>query len=186
MTVTQAPEEGVDRGQEGPLAETPIAFDAAVSEFLAYLKGYRHYSPWTVRAYGIDLREFRKFLLEQTGRMPEPHEISRPQVVAWGLQLRGMKPLTIATLRSSEAPSLRSTSRPQVYPPPAGTPACRPFRQRRTSFSFLQDPSGEGVASPTGRQSLGMTEPHGLLPQQPRPPPASAQGVEKSAHRAVN
>jgi site-specific recombinase XerD len=76
-------------------AEPGTAFDAAVSEFLSYLKGYRHYSPWTVGAYRIDLREFREFLLEQEGRVPSPSEITRPQVVAWGLKLRGMKPLTI-------------------------------------------------------------------------------------------
>jgi len=43
-------EEREIQGQEGPPAETPTAFDAAASEFLAYLKGYRHYSPWTGHA----------------------------------------------------------------------------------------------------------------------------------------
>jgi hypothetical protein len=81
VAVTQAVEEPEVRGQEGPSANTPTAFDAAVSEFLGYLKGYRHYSPWTVGAYGIDLREFREFLLEQGGRVPAPAEITRPQVV---------------------------------------------------------------------------------------------------------
>jgi len=76
-------------------AEEGAAFDAAVTEFLSYLQGYRHYSPWTVGAYGIDLRGFRAFLLEHEGRVPAPAEITRPQVVAWGLKLRGMKPLTI-------------------------------------------------------------------------------------------
>jgi len=95
VPVTQAVEEQENPGREGPAAETPIAFDAAVSEFLAYLKGYRQYSSWTVGAYGIDLREFREFLLEQEGWVPSPQEITRPQVVAWGLKLRGMKPLTI-------------------------------------------------------------------------------------------
>jgi len=95
VALTQTAEEQGVRGQEGPPAETPTAFDAAVSEFLAYLQGYRQYSPWTVRAYGIDLREFREFLLAQDGRVPAPAEITRPQVVAWGLRLTGMKPLTI-------------------------------------------------------------------------------------------
>jgi site-specific recombinase XerD len=71
------------------------AFDAAVSEFLSYLQGYRQYSSWTVGAYRIDLRGFREFLLEQGGSVPAPSEITRPQVVAWGLSLKGMKPLTI-------------------------------------------------------------------------------------------
>jgi len=92
VPVTQAAEEQASK--KGP-PEAPITFDAAVSEFLAYLQGYRHYSPWTVRAYGIDLRGFREFLLEQEGRVPSPQQITRPRVVAWGLKLRGMKPLTI-------------------------------------------------------------------------------------------
>ena len=76
-------------------AEEGAAFDAAVTEFLSYLQGYRHYSAWTVGAYRIDLRGFREFLLAREGRVPAPAEITRPQVVAWGLKLRGMKPLTI-------------------------------------------------------------------------------------------
>jgi len=88
-------EERASQGEDEAQAETPTAFDSAVSEFLAYLQGYRHYSPWTVGAYRIDLREFREFLLEQGGHVPAPAEITRPQVVAWGLKLRGMKPLTI-------------------------------------------------------------------------------------------
>lgn len=83
------------RSKRAKSAETPTAFDAAVSEFLSYLQGYRQYSPWTVGAYRIDLREFREFLLEQQGGAPAPAEITRPQVVAWGLKLRAMKPLTI-------------------------------------------------------------------------------------------
>jgi integrase/recombinase XerD len=93
--VTQVIEERPTQGDDEAQAETPNAFDAAVSEFLAYLQGYRQYSPWTVGAYRIDLREFREFLLEQEGRVPAPAEITRPQVVAWGLRLTGMKPLTI-------------------------------------------------------------------------------------------
>ena len=95
MRVTQPAEEHAIQSQEGPAADTATAFDRAVSEFLSYLQGYRHYSPWTVGAYRIDLREFREFLLEQEGRVPAPSEITRPQVVAWGLRLTGMKPLTI-------------------------------------------------------------------------------------------
>jgi integrase/recombinase XerC len=93
--VTQVVEEGASQSENEAQAETPSAFDSAVNEFLAYLQGYRHYSPWTVGAYRIDLREFREFLLEEEGRVPAPSEITRPQVVAWGLQLRAMKPLTI-------------------------------------------------------------------------------------------
>jgi len=59
--VTQAREE--QESQESPAPQTAGkeggAFDAAVSEFLSYLQGYRHYSSWTVGAYRIDLREFR-------------------------------------------------------------------------------------------------------------------------------
>jgi hypothetical protein len=120
MTVTQAAEDQAIRAEEQPQGpgENGAAFDCAVSEFLSYLQGYRQpalsasngYSPWTVGAYGIDLREFREFLVEQAGpdesgfgnRVPAPSEITRPQVVAWGLRLKDLKPLTIATLRSSE------------------------------------------------------------------------------------
>jgi len=95
--VTQAREK--QESEESPAPQTAGeeggAFDAAVGEFLAYLQGYRQYSPWTVRAYGIDLREFREFLVKQEGRVPAPSEITRPQVVAWGLRMTGMKPLTI-------------------------------------------------------------------------------------------
>jgi site-specific recombinase XerD len=95
MAVTQAAEEQEVEGQKEPRVETPTAFDTAVSEFLSYLQSYRQYSPWTVGAYRIDLRGFREFLLAREGRVPAPPEITRPQVVAWGLALRGMKPLTI-------------------------------------------------------------------------------------------
>ena len=82
MAVTQAVEEQEVAGQEGPSAEAPTTFDSAVSEFLAYIEGYRHYSSWTVGAYRIDLREFRGFLQEQVGRVPSPSEITRPQPAA--------------------------------------------------------------------------------------------------------
>lgn len=97
MGVIQATERQAVRTEEEPqpAGVESAALDAAVSEFLSYLQGYRHYSPWTVGAYRTDLREFRKFLLEREGRVPAPPEITRPQVVAWGLALRGMKPLTI-------------------------------------------------------------------------------------------
>jgi len=78
-----------------PSTETQISFDAAVVEFLNYLRDYRHYSPVTVRAYGIDLRGFRGFLLEQLGELPLPQAITYKEVLGWGLHLKGMKPLTI-------------------------------------------------------------------------------------------
>jgi len=97
MAVTQGAEEQESEESRTPstATEETTAFDAAVEEFLAYLKGYRQYSSWTIGAYRTDLREFREFLLEQEGRVPAPAEITRPQVVAWGLRLKGMKPLTI-------------------------------------------------------------------------------------------
>jgi len=97
MAVTRATEEQAMGEPAQPQTAAPdgTAFDAAVTEFLSYLQGYRQYSSWTVGAYRIDLREFREFLLGQEGRVPAPAEITRPQVVAWGLKLRGMKPLTI-------------------------------------------------------------------------------------------
>jgi site-specific recombinase XerC len=97
MAVTQAREEQESEESPAPstATEAGTAFDVAVAEFLAYLQGYRQYSPWTIGAYRTDLREFRGFLLVQEGRVPAPSEITRPQVVAWGLELRGRKPLTI-------------------------------------------------------------------------------------------
>ena len=52
MRVTQTTEEQPVRAEEEPQAagEDGAAFDAAVSEFLSYLQGYRHYSPWTGHA----------------------------------------------------------------------------------------------------------------------------------------
>lgn len=41
MPVTQAQEDEAVQGQEEAESETATAFDSAVSEFLAYLKGYR-------------------------------------------------------------------------------------------------------------------------------------------------
>ena len=72
-----------------------LEFAAAVAEFLRYLKNYRQYSPRTVRSYGIDLQQFQEFLSASSGAVPLPEEISRQQVLAWGLTLRGKKPLTI-------------------------------------------------------------------------------------------
>jgi len=96
MPVTQARKKREVRTGRGrqTAGKYGITFDAAVSEYLTYLKGYRQYSPWTLGAYSIDLREFRKFLLEREGMVPAPAEITRPQVVAWGPKLH-MKPLTI-------------------------------------------------------------------------------------------
>jgi len=97
MAVTRTTEEQAlgEPTQPQTAVADGAAFDAAVAEFLSYLQGYRQYSPWTVGAYRIDLREFREFLVGQEGHVPAPAEITRPQVVAWGLALRGMKPLTI-------------------------------------------------------------------------------------------
>jgi hypothetical protein len=66
VPVTQTTEEQAVGAQEESQAAGAdgATFDAAVSEFLAYLQGYRHYSSWTVGAYRIDLREFRGFLLD--------------------------------------------------------------------------------------------------------------------------
>jgi hypothetical protein len=58
--VTQAAQIGESKTSENSPSEgakspdAPTAFDAAVEEFLAYVKGYRQYSAWTVGAYGFD------------------------------------------------------------------------------------------------------------------------------------
>jgi len=38
------------------VAEQELSYDEAVAEFLDYVKEYRSFSQWTVRAYGTDLR----------------------------------------------------------------------------------------------------------------------------------
>jgi len=72
-----------------------IGFDQAAQEFLDYLKHYRGYSPWTVRAYGTDLRMFREFLESRLGRVPAPAEIKREQIIQFGVSLKGAAPLTL-------------------------------------------------------------------------------------------
>jgi len=57
-----------------------LSFDAAAAEFSRYLRGCRNYSSVTVRAYRIDLRQFRGFLAGELGEVPAPEEITRQQV----------------------------------------------------------------------------------------------------------
>jgi integrase/recombinase XerD len=71
------------------------SFASSEGEFLRYLESYRHYSPTTVRAYRIDLHQFIAFITERDGILPEPQQVTRQHVLAWGLQLRGLRPLTI-------------------------------------------------------------------------------------------
>jgi len=72
-----------------------ISFDQAAQQFLDYLKHYRGYSPWTVRAYRTDLRMFREFLESRLGRVPSPAEIKREQIIQFGVSLKGAAPLTL-------------------------------------------------------------------------------------------
>ncbi len=64
-------------------------FEAAVGAFLSYLRDYRRSSPATVRAYANDLQMFGRFLRLTVQRLPDPPEITRPQIVAWLESLQG-------------------------------------------------------------------------------------------------
>jgi len=72
-----------------------LSYDEAMAGFLDYLKEYRSFSPWTVRAYATDLRMLREFLEKRLGRVPRPTEITREMIVQFGVSLRGASPLTL-------------------------------------------------------------------------------------------
>ncbi|HUW14409.1 MAG TPA: tyrosine-type recombinase/integrase [Anaerolineae bacterium] len=72
-----------------------ISYDQATEEFLQYITHYRGYSPSTVTAYGIDLQKFRRFLESRLGRMPSPGEITRQQIIQFGVSLGRVAPLTL-------------------------------------------------------------------------------------------
>jgi len=76
-------------------AEQELSYEEAVAGFLDYLKEYRSFSKWTVRAYGTDLRMLREFLEKKLGRVPRPTEITRELIVQFGVSLRGAAPLTL-------------------------------------------------------------------------------------------
>ena len=75
--------------------ESPLTFDEAVPKFVDYLASYRSYSPSTVGAYRKDLRLLREFLSGGKGHLPRPDEITRQQVVQFGVSLSGMAPLSV-------------------------------------------------------------------------------------------
>jgi site-specific recombinase XerD len=76
-------------------ATNELSYDEAVAGFLDYLREYRSFSPWTVRAYATDLRMLREFLEKRLGRVPRPTEITRETIVQFGVSLRGAAPLTL-------------------------------------------------------------------------------------------
>ena len=73
----------------------PLSFADAVPRFLEYVRSYRSYSPSTVRAYATDLRQFQEFLTRELGCVPGPGELTREQVIQFGVTLSGRAPLTI-------------------------------------------------------------------------------------------
>jgi site-specific recombinase XerD len=75
--------------------EAPITFDEAVPKFVEYLASYRSYSPSTVGAYRRDLHLLREFLNGGSGHLPRPGEITRQQVIQFGVSLSGMAPLSV-------------------------------------------------------------------------------------------
>src|SRR5574340_374082 len=76
-------------------AADPISFAEAVPRFLEYVRSYRSYSPTTVRAYANDLRKFQLFLTRELGHLPHPGDLTREQVIQFGVSLSGRAPLTI-------------------------------------------------------------------------------------------
>jgi len=76
-------------------SQTGISFDEAVSEFLAYVSGYRGLSPRTITAYTADLRIFRRFLESRLGRVPPPCTITRETVLQFAVSLKGVSPATV-------------------------------------------------------------------------------------------
>jgi site-specific recombinase XerD len=86
---------GAHMSETAEIAERELDYDEAVAGFLDYLKEYRSFSPWTVRAYATDLRMLREFLEKRLGRVPRPTEITRELIVQFGVSLRGAAPLTL-------------------------------------------------------------------------------------------
>ena len=83
--------------QQDPVtpAADPISFAEAVPRFLEYVGSYRSYSPTTVRAYATDLRQFQEFLTGALGHLPHPGDLTREQVIQFGVSLSGRAPLSI-------------------------------------------------------------------------------------------
>jgi len=77
------------------IEEIPITFDEAVPQFVKYLASYRSYSPSTIGAYRKGLQLLRQFLSGGNGRLPRPGEITRQQVIQFGVSLSGMAPLSV-------------------------------------------------------------------------------------------
>ncbi len=75
--------------------EAPITFDEAVAKFVDYVASYRSYSPSTVGAYRRDLQLLREFLSAGNGHLPLPGDITRQQVIQFGVSLSGMAPLSV-------------------------------------------------------------------------------------------
>jgi site-specific recombinase XerD len=86
---------GAHMSETAEIAERELDYDEAVAGFLDYLKEYRSFSPWTVRAYATDLRMLREFLERRLGHVPKPTEITREQIIQFGVSLRGAAPLTL-------------------------------------------------------------------------------------------
>jgi site-specific recombinase XerD len=85
----------VTEAAPGVGSQESISFDEAVSEFLAYVSGYRGLSPRTVTAYTADLRIFRRFLASRLGRVPPPCTITREMVLQFAVSLKGVSPATV-------------------------------------------------------------------------------------------
>lgn len=77
------------------VAEHELTFDEAVPKFVDYLASYRSYSPSTVGAYRRDLQLLREFLSGGNGHLPHPGDITRQQVIQFGVSLSGMAPLSV-------------------------------------------------------------------------------------------
>ena len=82
---------------QAPQIQAPgsISFEDALLQFLNYLTAYRSYSALTVQSYRCDLRQFREYLENQHGRLPNPGEINREQIIHYAVSMSDFAPLTV-------------------------------------------------------------------------------------------
>jgi AraC-like DNA-binding protein len=99
------------------------------------VRSYRSYSPTTVRAYATDLRQFQHFLTTELGQLPCPSDLTREQVIQFGVSLSGRAPLTVrrklACLSKLAAHLGRSCQRPTGTAGPTQHLPKKPLDQSR-------------------------------------------------------
>ena len=61
------------------------SFEAAVTMFLEYLKGYRSCAAVSIRAYRRDIEGFARFMSETVTEVPPPDQITRQHVMQFAV-----------------------------------------------------------------------------------------------------